>query len=161
MKLLEQLIIGLLIFILNGCSIENNESAKQLIIEDEASLKYYEDLIDEYQGHFLEYSLPNSQARIEGFDLSAHLDSIKNRMDTIAQQFYTVDKLTLLERYIDNDTDYVNIIGMLVICHDSELPKGQQIIHKYRKCSQITKKRLSIADCELLADLVETWFYSE
>ena len=109
----------------------------------------------------MEYSLPNSQARVEGFDLSAHLDSIKKRMDVIAQKFYTVDKLTLLERYIDKDLDYVNIIGMLVICNNSKLPKGQAVIREYLKCSQKTKKRLSERDCELLADLVETWFYSD
>lgn len=49
----------------------------------------FENSLKEYLDLFTEYSLPNSHARSKGFNLSAHLDSIKNRMETIGIIFYS------------------------------------------------------------------------
>ena len=125
----------------------NSETSNKEMQRDTLNYEIYKKTLAECFSLFSEYSFPNSHARPDGFDLSSYIDSIEQRRKKISKIFHTKDGIQFLKTFIKKETEDINIVCILQICLESNLPEGKDIINEY-----ITYKPDNSNDNEFNAD---------
>jgi hypothetical protein len=91
----------------------------------------YEKTLFKAFGLFNEYSFPNSMARPKGFDINKHVNQIDTERKNITKIFHSLDGIKYLNEELIKARDEVNIICILKILSESNLPQAKELLKGY------------------------------
>jgi len=119
--------LGMILLALSfsGCSSKDRQPDP-----DRRELRF-EKALSEAVPLFTEYVLPNSMARLPGFDINAHLRDVDARRRALTGVFHSPEGVRFLTNRLGSEKDEEAAVCMLKILSESGIPEARGVVKAY------------------------------